>query len=116
MRRHRGVRGRGDKNQGPIVAVLEAVGCSVYFIDWPFDLLVGYRGKMWLAEVKNPGTAYGRRGLNENQLRTARLWKGPPPVLLETPEQALAMVGIPPRDPATRQLCQRISGTAPGTP
>ena len=44
---------RIDGNQGEIVAALRQIGCSVYYIKEPVDLLVGYRGRTVVLEVKN---------------------------------------------------------------
>lgn len=43
---------RVDDNQSEIVSALRAIGCSVWIIGLPVDLLVGYQGKTALMEVK----------------------------------------------------------------
>ena len=45
---------RTDKNQQEIMDAYRDVGAWVYYIDRPFDLLVGFRGRLYLVEVKNP--------------------------------------------------------------
>lgn len=44
---------RVDKNQSEIVAALRAAGAYVWILGLPVDLLVGYRGKTILVEVKD---------------------------------------------------------------
>jgi hypothetical protein len=41
-----------DANEPEIIAALEKIGCMVYCLDMPLDLLVGYRGRNFLIEVK----------------------------------------------------------------
>jgi hypothetical protein len=84
-----------DANQPDIVRALKAVGASVYFIDRPVDLLVGYKGHTYLIEVKNLATGYGRSGLNVNQKKWAGAWRGEEPVIVTTVQEALAAIGIP---------------------
>lgn len=47
-------RQRKDLNQPEIVSALEAIGCDVIVMHTPCDLLVGYRGRNLLLEVKRP--------------------------------------------------------------
>ena len=46
------MRHRADNNQAEIVAALEEIGCTVYKIGRPTDLLVGYRAHNFLIECK----------------------------------------------------------------
>lgn len=70
---------RRDKNHKEIVNQLKKIGCSV--IDTSqigkgfFDIIVGYRKKTYLIEIKSD-TAYGRKGLSESQRIFAEEWKG----------------------------------------
>ncbi len=41
-----------DANQAEIVEALEKIGCDVFVLDRPVDLLVGYRNQNFLIEVK----------------------------------------------------------------
>ena len=59
MKRH-----RPDTNQKKIVQALRDIGAVVFLIGRPFDLLVGFRGQLFLLEVKNPG---GRNKLGISQ-------------------------------------------------
>jgi hypothetical protein len=43
-----------DENQAEIMAALRKVGASVYVIEEPVDLLVGFRRRTIAIEVKNP--------------------------------------------------------------
>ena len=38
------------------------------------DLVIAFRGRTHLLDVKNPETAYGRRGLNKHQKDFQRRW------------------------------------------
>ena len=84
------------------------------------DLLVGHRGRTFLIEVKHaPGPRGGThrsgnksRGgdgvLTADQLAWWSAWRGAPPVIVRTPEEALAAIGVVPNlDPQ----CQRSPGT-----
>ncbi|MGH9158180.1 MAG: hypothetical protein ACRD1K_20620 [Acidimicrobiales bacterium] len=50
---------RIDPNQPEIVEALRKAGAQVYPIQWPFDLLVAFRGELHLLEVKVPGGGLG---------------------------------------------------------
>jgi hypothetical protein len=47
------VRHRADNNQDEIVKALEKIGCTVYKIGRPVDLLVGYRTFNFALDVKS---------------------------------------------------------------
>ena len=51
--RHRGRANKRDTNEPEIIKALEKIGCSVYRIDDPCDLIVGYRARNFLVEVKS---------------------------------------------------------------
>ncbi len=44
-----------DANEPEIVEALKAIGCDVHRLHAPADLLVGYRNRTVLLEVKMPG-------------------------------------------------------------
>ena len=75
-----------DKNEPEIVAALESIGATVVRLDKPLDLLVGYRKKNWLLEVKAEG---GR--LTADQVRFLETWPGQAAVIRE-PEEAIRIV------------------------
>ena len=87
---------RTDANHKAIVQALSAYGASV--IDssrlgsgYP-DLTIGHAEKTLLMEVKNPDTAYGRKGLNDNQKRWVQGWKGGAYCVVDSVEAALRAV------------------------
>jgi len=59
-----------DSNELEIIEALQAVGAKVMQLD-EFDLLVGFRDKLYMLEVK---TKTGR--LNKKQARLFREWAG----------------------------------------
>jgi hypothetical protein len=78
---------RTDNNQAPIVEALRAAGAKVKVIHQPFDLEVwAPNGKVLLMEIKNPKTAYGRKGLNPKQAQEAQ---GLPVSMVDSVEAAL---------------------------
>jgi hypothetical protein len=64
-----------DANQQKIVDALRAVGCTVFVIGRPFDLLVARHKKLYLMEVKNP---LGKNKLSSSQLEDIKelLYRG----------------------------------------
>lgn len=94
-----------DANHAPIVRALERVGASVQELHavgsgCP-DLLVGYRGRTVLLEVKNPETRYGQgkksgantAATNEAQLKWRQAWRGAPVVIVYSVLEALQVIG-----------------------
>ena len=91
------MRGKQDNNQKDVVDALEKAGALVLDMThvangFP-DLLVGIRGKFILMEIKNLKTAYGRKGLNPNQVAWHAKWQGYPISLVDGPEAALRAIG-----------------------
>lgn len=90
-------RGKKDGNHDEVVQAFESVGCTVAELHntgvpgWP-DLVVGCVGVNHLVEVKDESTAYGRRGLNENQTAFARDWRGAKVWVCTGRDAALALV------------------------
>lgn len=84
--------GHPDGTQEAIVLVLRKVGATVQIITQVGngcpDLLVGFRGRTFLLEVKSESGA-----LQENQVRWHRLWNGLPVEVVVTPLQALQAIG-----------------------
>lgn len=78
-----------DIAEPEIRAALEALGMSVFSLNEPVDLLVGFRGKTYLVEVKTGHKGYGK-GLNDNQQAFANEWRGSPVVTLHSREEAIA--------------------------
>lgn len=86
-----------DLNQPGIVLVLRQVGASIIDTSdigngFP-DLVVGFRGKNYLLEIKNQETHYGRKGLNPNQQEWCDTWHGNAPIVVYTANDALRAIG-----------------------
>lgn len=81
---------RVDKNQEQIVATLRAAGAYVWIIGLPVDLLVGYKGKTFLVEVKDGP----RKRLTALQDDFFNNWSGSTLVRIDCPEAALRMIGV----------------------
>lgn len=90
-------RGKRDANHGRLVATFKQLGCSVAELTdtgipgWP-DIIVGCVGVNRLVELKNPETAYGKRGLNSNQVAFSRDWSGDRVWVASTTDEAIALV------------------------
>lgn len=99
---------RRDESEPEIVLALEAVGATVQRLSATGvpDLLVGWRRGMWLLEVKlpltpraavQPGRHLGSKGgvgdMTADQVAWWRAWRGPTPVVVRTPAEALAAIG-----------------------
>ena len=90
-------RGSKDKNHDEICDTFRQLGCSVAEMatcgvdDFP-DVIVGLCGFDVQVEIKNPETAYGRRGLTDGQARYARDWAGRKPVMCSSVDEAVALV------------------------
>lgn len=91
-----------DDNEADIVSALETVGASVQRLNDPGcpDLLVAFRGALMLLEVKQPKRKDGRgqtrstgTELTPAQQRWWLAWKGPPPEIVRTMDEALRAVG-----------------------
>ena len=87
---------RIDQNQPAIVQALRQAGASVQSLaavgkGCP-DLLVGYEGENYLLEIKNPDVPIKDRELTQDQVKWHSGWNGIINVI-ETPEQALKLIG-----------------------
>lgn len=85
-----------DANQSEIVDALRKSGATVEPLHsvgagCP-DLLVGYRGKNWLMEVKDVNKPPSKKKLNERQVEWHRDWRGQV-ATVETSGAALAVIG-----------------------
>lgn len=90
-------RGKKDGNHDALKAVFLQLGCSVadlYNAGLPGfpDIVVGVAGKNALVEIKNPETAYGRAGLNNNQTAFERDWRGAKPFVVSDELEVVALV------------------------
>lgn len=75
---------RRDETEPDIVRALEAIGAAVERLDRPCDLLVRFRGQVWLLEVDGI-TKYRKR--ERKQIEFLTLWEVP---IVKTAEEALA--------------------------
>jgi len=85
---------RVDNNQSEIVEALREAGALVEVVHEPVDLRVWAfpNSERWMyVEVKNLGTAYGRKGLNEKQLADM---KGQPYVMVTDVHGALGALKV----------------------
>lgn len=85
--------GRRDSTHLEVKGALRAVGASVFDTadvgqGFP-DLVVGYRGRTYLLEVKAPG---GK--LQESQKRFAATWRGAPFIVVHSRAEALEAIGL----------------------
>jgi hypothetical protein len=78
-----------DRNESEIITALRKHGASVYQLDRPVDLLVGYDRQTYLLEVKQPG---GK--LTEGQCDFFDEWRGGIACVVRSVEEALGLIGI----------------------
>jgi len=76
-----------DLNQKEIVDALKEIGCSVETIGRPVDLLIGFRKRNFLIEVKRPG----EKVRTDTQRRFLADWQGQVRIC-STPEEAIRLV------------------------
>ena len=72
-----------DGNEPEIVDELRAHGFSVYPMDQPLDLLVGFKGRTYLVEVKLP-----KAKLTETQEKFLESWLGDVTILRDREDVA----------------------------
>lgn len=83
-----------DRDQPGIVAALEACGARVESLaryGMSCDLLVCYRGYLYLMEVKNHDDPPSKQRLTDNELKFARRF---PVEVVTSPAEALAVLGL----------------------
>jgi hypothetical protein len=86
---------RRDANEADIMQALELCGAYVVRLDTPCDLLVGFRSRWWLLEVKDGGKSASRRLLTRGQLgfRDDCRTHGLPFAVVNDASEALAEIG-----------------------
>ena len=84
-------RNKPDANQQEIVAALRSIGAVVFLIGIPLDLLIAFRGKLTLMEVKNPD---GENKVSKSQQKTIDILKavGVHVVVVRSVEEAIGAV------------------------
>ncbi len=82
---------RRDENEKEIIAALESIGCTVFRLDYPVDLLCGRGGRNILIEVKNPDKPKSDRKRTAAQRKFFKDWQGQVRVC-ETAEEAIELV------------------------
>ena len=65
---------RKDWNQDVVVAALREIGCTGYIMGRPVDLVVGYRAKNFLIDVKRKGQS--DKGKTDFQKEFFKTWRG----------------------------------------
>lgn len=93
MKVHTGKTGQRDTNEEEIVDALRKVGATVQrlSIRGVPDLLVGFRGRNYLLEVKvdDPNV-----GLTDDQARWFLAWRGGEIPIVRTIDQAMTAIGV----------------------
>lgn len=79
-----------DANQAQIVQALEKVGAKCYYLKKPVDLLVGYRGRTTILEVKNPA---GYDTITKEQAEFFATWPGEYHIVRSVKEALTAVLG-----------------------
>lgn len=87
---------RVDDNQAELVAQLRAYGASVAVTSalgqgFP-DIVVGFQGRNWLLEIKDPSKVPSKRRLTPDELAWHNDWRGSVHVV-ETFEDCTALIG-----------------------
>ena len=92
MGKHTRRAAKRDDNERGIVDALRAAGAFVQPLD-AVDLLVGYRGRWVVMEVKDPAKPFSQQKLTFDQVKLIeRLRNRAPLHVVQTPEQALAVI------------------------
>ena len=84
---------RTDDNQHELVEALKKIGAKCYFIGKPVDLLVGYRGKNLLLEVKRPDKRGQPSAFTKEQKDFIETWPGDVAICYTIDEAISAVVG-----------------------
>ena len=86
---------RVDANQPALVAALRGIGASVLHLHQLkncCDLLVGYRGRNFLMEAKDPAQPPSKRKLTDGEASFRATWRGGPYHVVHTFDEALAIL------------------------
>lgn len=94
-------RGKVDGNHTAVVKALRQIGATVQSLadigkGCP-DLLVGWRGRTVLLEVKDGSLPPSKRALTPDEVAWSVAWQGSPVIVVYNPEEAVrAVVGSVP--------------------
>lgn len=103
---------RVDANQDQVVSALRACGCSVQSLaavgKGVPDLLVGYRGKNYLIEVKDGRKPTSQTRLTTDQVEWHEQWRGSKPSVVYSPADAIEAIL---EERGAKQDVSRDSGT-----
>ena len=87
-----------DANQAEIVQALRQIGATVQSLaavgNGCPDLLVGFRGKNWLLEIKDGNKPPSAQALTPHQVEWHRVWQGRV-VVVNSVESAIAAINNP---------------------
>ena len=87
-----------DANQAEIVQALRQIGAVVQSLaavgNGCPDLLVGFRGKNWLLEIKDGNKPPSAQALTPHQVEWHRVWQGHV-VVVNSVESAIAAINNP---------------------
>ena len=86
---------RKDDNEKEIVQALRDAGATVWIIELPVDLLVGYKGHTFLMECK----ASSKKRLTTLQADFFAHWTGGTLCRVDSPEAALMMLRVADANP-----------------
>lgn len=82
---------RVDANQPDICRALKRIGCSILYthqLKNCFDILVGYRGRTFLIEIK----ASPKEKLTPGEAEFRDTWRGSPYHIVTSVDEAIALV------------------------
>lgn len=89
---------RVDANQPEIVAAVRRIGATVLHLHQlknAFDLLVGYRGKNYIFEIKDPAQPPSKRQLTEGEAAFRDSWRGGTYHVVHTADEAINILTKP---------------------
>jgi hypothetical protein len=93
---------RVDGNHAEILRAVRAVGATVldtHQLPNCFDALIGYRGREFIFEIKDPAQPPSGRKLTPGELSFKNTWRGSEYHVVETTEQAIKIITENPKTP-----------------
>ena len=76
-----------DYAEAEIVNTLHELKATVFRLNQPVDIIIGYRGRTVLAEIKT-----GKGKLNENQIKFIQRWNGGDIPILRNSDDAINLI------------------------